>query len=460
MDEDVLDSITGDTDRVRATVTGPDGLCRMEDGDSRRVDMAVVLAVSDERILFVPRDASGPEDAGILEYGDLAATTCEDRTLELSTVDGVTWQFPLPGDGTGAAIRHLQWVGDLRARLLAVRNDVRLAAGTIEVDADEGNYGDAEATYAELRDRLDELLCLVQVTAVPDEVLAPRLTELERTLETARGHLAICRAEANVDLAGQLIDNGDYAQAEPFLERAHEHRRHARNSVEAVRRGDAFRFGEHRDLGAALDRLDWAAETVAAGPLRQAKTARLRAGAADDAAAAVEDWERALARYEAVAALDLAAGPAAGDPAAVAGDLRAAADGLIDCRVELARRCWNRGADRADEDLDGALDCWRDAEAHLRRAVGVAEEHRRERLDRLAARHERVCDGLRRLRAAGVLRRRSDRGTPLGGAEGGRPRTVAAVADRASADLRYRRAGDEGPEAVDEFVRSARVGRH
>lgn len=216
-------------------------------------------------------------------------------------MDGDSWEFPLSEsdpDTVDAVLRHLRWVGELRSQLVSCRNDVELAAGEISDRAAEMEWEKAEAAYEEVRGRVDRLIMAVQWTKpIDDGVIAPELTEIERTLERAYAGLFIEHGLSQLELTTQLVENEDYEQAGTVLRSAREHYQRAKDRLEVVTRGDAFQFGEQRELREDLDRLGWEIKAVAAEPLRQAHEARIRADQAGEPDVAIDPLETAFRRY-------------------------------------------------------------------------------------------------------------------------------------------------------------------
>jgi hypothetical protein len=260
--------IKDETERVRGTCASPQGLARVDGDDRRHVGTTVEMAVTDRRILFVARRGEGA-DAGSLAYGDLAAVDVEgDEILVFTATDGVRWEFPLLAadpDAVEPVLRDLRWVGEVRSRLVACRNDVELAVGRMRDHAAAMEWKDAERTYRSVRERLDGLVVAVQWTGpIPDGVLAPELTDIERTIERAFARLQVDRGQVALDRARRLLAEGAYDRAGAALADALECYERARGRAEATDRGDAFRFGEQRKLREALDRLGRDIEAVAA----------------------------------------------------------------------------------------------------------------------------------------------------------------------------------------------------
>ena len=385
--EELLTNITDDNERVRAAFTSPDGLTRISGEQERHVAVAVVMVVTDKRILFVASNQTGDDigaDAGALAYDDLAAVATEGdepSILALSMANGVRWEFPLPDadpDVIDSVVRHLRWVGELRSRLVACKNDLELAAGEIHDHADSMDWEDAEAVYADHRETLDRLIGAVQWTdPIDDHVIAPELTEMERTLERAYARLAIERAQSQLELGQQLVENEDYGQARTVLQSAQDQYERATGRADAIERGDAFRFGEQRELREELDRLEWEIEAVAAEPIRRAHEAKIMATNARQSAVAVDHWETAFRRYGNVLTLDWGDDDKnfAGDPEEIRAEMLTAATELIECHCDLAREKWNEGVTLERNDaVKDALRACTDATEHLDRAAELATE--------------------------------------------------------------------------------------
>lgn len=444
LDEATLQDITTENERVRAGVRSPAGLTRLEGGDERHVDVAVVMVVTDRRVLFVS-GASGPgsdggADAGSLAYADIAGVAVQDaeqglasRVLEFSSTGGVRWQFPLPADNetVDAAVRHLRWIGEVRTRLVATKNDVDLAAGEIDDYADAMDWEQAEAVYESARGNLDRVIDAVHVTEpVTDEALAPELTELERTLESAYAALYIERSTSQLTLGQQLVENEDYEQARKVLQRAQSLSEVARDRAETVERGDAFMFGEQRELEHDLDRLAWEIEAVSAEPIRQAHEAKILATNTEDPEVAVEHWERAFRRYGNVLTLEWSDDERhfAGDREEVRAEMAAAAEELVTLHRDIARTRWNDGVARhEDGGVKDALRLYTEAQEHLSRAYELAEEFDQAAADDVGDQLENIVDSLTRVREHATVEPPASRDK--------RPAPADGVADREDVDF-------------------------
>lgn len=220
------------------------------------------MVVTDARLVFVPADAPGAEEAGALAYGDLAGVDVADP-LALRSADGVTWLLPVEVDEPTAA--HLEWVSDIRERVTDLGTDLDRAAERLDTLNGKRAWKDAEEVYERHRGRLDRLLGAVQRSPLPGDRVAPELTRMERTLERAYAWLCIARAEAQVDHSQEPPAEGPRDRPADPVAVAREFRDRARSRVEESRRADRFRFGEERELEAALDQLALEVETAAIG---------------------------------------------------------------------------------------------------------------------------------------------------------------------------------------------------
>lgn len=398
-----IESITDESESVRAAVVGPDGLSRRDDGDERRVDVTVVLVETDRRIVFAEADALATA-AGSIRFPELGGTDVDANGITLTTTDGVIWRFPFPeGDDRLERIAaELRWLGRVRGAVVAASNDVDLAAGTIRTRAAARDWEDGDAAYRDARGTLDDVIGMVQRTApIDEEVLAPELTGLERTLECAYAELLIERASSRLTLGQQLMENGDIRQAADVLEDARADHAAATLHADAVERGDAFRFGEQRELEDRLQRLDWEMQAVAAEPLRQAHEAKMLARSTSDPDETVEHWERAFERFGTVLALDWGGDDryVAEDPAAVREELANAAGQLLAVHGTLARTNWDAGVDhQAAGEAKPAINRLSTAADHLERAHELAEEFRPDAAPEMARRLDSMREGLERLR--------------------------------------------------------------
>lgn len=305
------------------------------------------MVVTDRRVIFVTSIREDEPETRALEYGEIAAiSVVEGSAIELSGTDGTVWQFVLPSpksETLEAVLRHFEWVGEIRGRLVRCRNDVGLGAGEIRSYAEEMEWDAAESTYDRLRDRLDRLICAVQWTEpIDDEILAPELTSMERTLESAYARLYIEQANSQLTLGRQLVDNGDYEQARTVLRRARSFYETAKIRSEAVKRGDAFQFGTQRELHEDLERLGWEIETIAAEPLRQAYEATVRAKNTDDPTEAIHHWESALRRFDNVLTLEWTDSDQhfAGDRDKTREEIARIARTLVDLYVSRSEEVW------------------------------------------------------------------------------------------------------------------------
>gem|GEM_PF-1889473 len=405
---------------VGQVLVAEDGLTRVDEDDERRVDVAVTVVVTDRRLLFLAgANPSSRDDAGSLDYADVAAASVEDGVLELSAVDGAVWRIPLADADSGTADgvgRHLAWIGHVRGRVVATKNDVDLGAGEIRDSADAMDWETADETYARVRDRLDETVGLVQRTQpVADDALAPQLTEMERQLESAYATLAIERANSRLTLAQQLVANEDHERARAALESARADYETACDHALAVRRGDDFLFGEQRELTDRLERLEWEIQAVAAEPLRQAHEAKILARSTDDPDETVEQWETAYRRYSDVLALG-----EGDDERHFAGNLESvrearanAAGQLIAIRGALARSEWDAGVEcHRQGDTIGAILQLDEAVDHQARATEIAREFRPEAAEEMAERLAEMEEGLARVRRTGSADRSADAESP------------------------------------------------
>lgn len=404
-----LDDIIDDNERVNTVLVSDSGLTRVGGDGHNEVEFAVGMVVTDRRILFAAVDSEMMGDTGTLPYAELAAVTVDEGSLELATTDGVVWQFPVADaddESVGSALRHLRWIGQVRSRLVSIRNDVEMVAGEIRAQAAEMNWEQARETYEQTREQLDDLICTVQCTApLEDAVLAPDLATTERTLEGAHTRLYIERARSQLELGRHLVRNEDYDQASKVLEQAQEYYESAREWREVIKRGDSFQFGTQRDLQNDLEDLGWEIETVAAEPIRQAHEQKILAQNADDEEQAVEHWEGAFRRYGNVLTLEWGDSERnfAGDPQQVREEMRYAATHLIDNHETVARSKWNEGAKMEQNGaLGAAVQRCKSATDHLERAHELAGEFDPARADTIASRLQTMFEALIEMRASAV----------------------------------------------------------
>ncbi len=418
--DEMLDNIISDNERVRAAFTSPEGLTRISGAEERHVSFTVVMVVTDRRILFVAGESATEElgpDAGTLAYDDLAAVAIEGAdpaVLTLSMADGVRWEFPLPDvepEVVGAVVRHLRWIGEVRSRLVACRNDIEMAVGEIHECIDGMEWEAGVDIYEAQREHLDQLICAVQWTEpIDDEVIAPELTRMERRLERSYARLFIERAKSQLELGQQLVENEDYNQARKVLQSVQDHYESARDRADTVERGDAFRFGEQRELRDELDRLEWEIEAVAAEPIRRAHEAKIQAKSERDLAVAIKHWETAFRRYSSVLTLEWGEDDQrfAGDPEDLREEMEAAADSLIEGYCDLAREKWDEGVTLERNDATkSALRACSTARDRLDRALELADEFDPQQGQVIEQRREKMEEALREMRETATVDRTS-----------------------------------------------------
>lgn len=399
-------NIIDDNEVVCGTLTDPAGITRIKAGDRLVVDRTVITVVTDSRILFTtPED--GGEGAVTLAYDKVTSISVRDgEILELTTADDIGLEWPLSAESsaTGGFVSHLTWVGDIRSRIRSIQNDVDLAAGEIRACAETLDWEEAESAYGEVRERLDDLSNQIYATEPIDAVvLAPELTEIERTLEEAYTRLYIERAESQLELGRQLVENGDYVQGRNVLQQAQEYYGRAQAKSDAIQRGDAFQFGAQREVQEDLESLGWKIETVAAEPIKQAHEAKIAAQSSTEAIEKLTHWERAFNRYGHVLTLEWGSGDRnfAGDPYKVRTEIERAADNLIELHGAVGNDRWNEGAElQTDGESKAALQACLDAQEHLERAHELATEFDPSRAEEIGSRLEKMADAVMRMRNA------------------------------------------------------------
>lgn len=439
-------------------------MTRIEGGDERHVDVAVVMVVTDRRLRFVS-GAAGAE-AGSLEYADVASVALtlrdeseQDRAVEITSVDEVRWEFPLPDltETVEATLRHLAWIGEVRRQLVEVSAEVERAADEMATLAEAKDWEGAEEVYEETRRTVDTVIGAVFATEpIADHHLAPELTDVERDLENAYVALYIDRSSAHLTLCQHLIENEDYGQARNVLARAKAQHQSARQHAESLQRGDAFKFGEQRELDQDLDRLGWEIEAVSAEPIRQAHEEKILANGADDPIEELEHWERALARYVNVLALeaDHDERQFAGDEEEVHEEMGRAADNLVSLHRLLATSRWDQAVTHHDDgDIETAIEHYTAAQDHLSRAHDLAGQFDPETATTLREELEEVVDSLKRVRESAGLAQPGD------GEDGG-SLLSADLDDAADLDLPSEAAtGAAGDAASPEAIESRRASR-
>jgi hypothetical protein len=369
-----LPDIKHDNEEARAIWISTDGCVRETRDRTTQISVPIATAVTDRRLLFLTQGErrGEPEEVYPVAYSEIAAVDTDGQRLLVTTTESVVWRMPFPDSSRmDPILRHLRWIGHLRGHILSIRNDTELAAGEITDDADSLDWEQANSTYEQARQRLDETIVAVQlVDPVATHHLAPELTDIERTLEQAHARLCIERAKSALSLASHLIENEEHDRARAKLREAQGYYDRARGQSDAVKRGDAFEFGPQRELQEELESLRWEIGTVVAEPIRQAHEAKIQARSATEPREKLDHWERAFSRYGHVLAFDWqkADGNVAGDPAEVRADRETAAERIVELREELARETWDTGATHQREGrVTAALEHCLDAVEHLER---------------------------------------------------------------------------------------------
>lgn len=373
-------NIIDDTELVALALASQDGLVKEDGYAKNRVEIPVGMVVTNRRVVFAAVDSDG-SDAGDIAYNEIASIDKDGRTVVLTSLDGVEWRFPVANPDSrpvDIALRHLLWIGEVRNRLVSMSNDIELEVGQIEAMREELNWTGAMDKYRAMRAELDDLISTVYFTDVlADEVLAPELTELERTLETAGARVYIERAHSQLELAKQIIEYDNFDQAMSVFKDVDQNYKRAHGHCEEVIREDAFQFGEQRELAHELDKLKWEIESAAAEPLQQANEAKVEAQTADDLESKIEHWEDALRQYRGVLTLEWDdTQEFTGDQESTKTELRHATERLIKLYEHTARKRWNDGSElESGGDVSAALETCSVALEHLERAHELAEEY-------------------------------------------------------------------------------------
>jgi hypothetical protein len=400
-----LQDIINDNERVRIAVVNQNGVTYTTAEGPHEISATVGMVVTDQRVAFVTPTGGGNIEAS-LPYGEFAAVSIErgeSDVVELTLTDGERWTYELPGPDksvTETIITHLRWIGEVRRRMLQAESDVEMAAGEIRSHADDMNWDSARERYDSIRDRLDRLISAVHLTEpIPDQVLAPELTEIERTLETAHVRLHIEHSKSKLELGQYLVENEDYNRVRDVLQEAYDLYQTAEGQSAAVERGDAFEFGTQRDLNTDLQSLHWRIQTIAAEPVRQGHEAMIRADTTDDFEDELTHLETAFRRFSHVLSMDSSDHERSliGDPERIRAHRETAGEDLVHLHTEVARRRWNEGAERGRDGEDKvALQFCQKAVEQLERASELAVEFDHERLaeldSRLAKMHETVTE--------------------------------------------------------------------
>ncbi len=372
-------------------------MVRLDESDKQRVEVPVGLVVTEEHIVFGTLDGDG-SDRGELAYSELAGVDVQYETLVFRTTSGVTWEYPLLDTNSEAvdiALRHLGWIGKLRERLQDLAIEVELFADKVENDSTSLNREKFGPMYDETRRELDELFCFVQCTTpLNEDVLAPELPEMERTLERTATRLFIQRAQAKVRRARELIADEKYEEARIALEEARDQYDRAQAHREETERTDAFQFGTQRTLATDLDELRWRLKSVAAEPLQQAHEAKLEAEATEDLETAIDQWETTFRRYRAVLSLEWADHQHfEGEPENVRAEIDNAAIRLIELHERAARKRWNEGARlEASGQLREAIQECAAALDHLERVHELAEHFDPQQAQEFEARLQKMFE--------------------------------------------------------------------
>jgi hypothetical protein len=364
----------------RAIWISTQGCVRETREQAHQISVPIATAVTDRRLLFLTQGErrGEPDDVYPLPYSEIASVDTDGETLLVTTTESVVWRVPFPDSPKmEPVLRHLRWIGQVRGRVLGIGNDVELAAGEITEDAYSLDWEQARSTYKRVRDELDEAVLAVQlVEPVATHHLAPELTEIERTLERTHARLSIERAKSTLSLARHLVENEEYDRAKAKIREANSYYVRAQNQSDAIKRGDAFRFGPQRELQEELENLSWEIETVAAEPIRQAHEAKIQARSATEPQEKLDHWERAFQRYGHVLAFDWdeSGGSSPGNSEEVQADRETAAEHIVKLREELAREAWDTGATHQREGrTTAALEHCLVAVEHLERVCELTE---------------------------------------------------------------------------------------
>ncbi len=327
------------------------------------------------------------------------------NSVVVESVDSVQWAFQLPDTHSStidAVRRHLQWITHVRQQFFELKNDIELAAGVIREHAESMEWTDAQREYRAIRDRLDRFICTLELTTpIPNQVIAPGLTESERTLEKAHVILYVERARSELELGRYLVEHEDSVRPKKALQRALRFYECAIGQQDAVERGDAFQFGTQRTLKRAIEELGWELEMVAAEPRRQAEEAKQEAQDTDTASTAIECWETVLRRYEQALLLDLGdhTRQFTGNPTEIRSERDIAVDMLIELRTEAAQTEAEktRMHQQAGERLR-AISTGETALSHLERVRELATQYDRPALSDLEDRLSRLNETVTALR--------------------------------------------------------------
>lgn len=389
--------IISDNERFALALINRNGLVRIDEGDEQRVEVPAGLVVTEEHIVFGTLDG-GASDRGALAYSELAGIEIQYDALAFRTTDGVTWKFQLietDSEAVDIALRHLCWIGGLREQLVDMVAEVELIADRVENNSTRLNGEKLVPMYEETRRELDELFCLVQCTTpLKEDVLAPELIDIERTLEKTATRLLIQRTQAKVHRARELIADEEYEQARIALDEARERYERAQAHREETERSDSFQFGTQRTLATDLDELRWKLKSTAAEPLQQAHEAKLEAEATEDLKTAIERWETTFRRYRAVLSLEWADHQHfEGEPENVRAEIDNAGVRLIELHERAARKRWNEGARlEASGQLREAIQECTAALDHLERVHELAEHFDPQQAQEFEARLQKMFE--------------------------------------------------------------------
>jgi hypothetical protein len=381
-DQAATNTITYDNEEVGYTIDDVTGLARIDGGRRQHVPQTIVVLVTDQRIIFLDGEASDPSqaDAGDIDYADVAAVGIAEETVTVTTDASVQWEFPRPSPGgtLSPAEAHLQWLGEVRQRVVSTRNDVEQTTGLFEDLVERRKYQRIAQEYERARARLDEvILAVIEPSPIDPSTLAPELTAIERSLESGFAQAVLQQADMRLGEAQRFMEAENYELGRDALLDAHTCHERARQHAAAVERADAFQFGRQRELNDELERVGWEIEAVAAEPLRQAHEAKIRAEDAAGSAGALDHWETALRRFGHVLGLERVDEDEllAGDREQIRSELAAVGDQLIHVHRAVARETWNEGVRQYDADaLEPAVKRCIEARDHLERAMELSTE--------------------------------------------------------------------------------------
>ncbi|MFB6165134.1 MAG: PH domain-containing protein [Haloarculaceae archaeon] len=389
------------TERAAYVLTNEKHGLKREDDDGGRVfepaaDCGAVLAVTDERLLFVVGGAGvgGTDDYAVsIPYTEVRSIETREglfrSRVTVTTRISDRYKFRVAGGDDLPAVEA--FVRDAVTHWVTVDRQLERARDTLAEIDDRIEAGEPEAAaeavartrslLTEAEDVVDEFDAGGQGMARQIEHLSTRLTQTE-----LRAHRR--RADQLAAAAEQRRRRGD---SEGALERYVAAQSQYDRAIALASDGEYFKVEEIREERSAVTQ---ALAQLSAEPLVAAADASITAVQADEPA--VEAWRRALETCHDVAGLLARHGEHFdGDPDALRMQVEWAAGNLLSAHRTAAEQAEARAEEcREAGDAASARQAYRAARDHLRRARDVAAEFRTGDPAPFERERERLADAL------------------------------------------------------------------